>query len=224
MTQPEVRARPTRGRPAFATGQVGARSRVETVRDAHGGDVGTLDALLPKHRSYVFGIALRLLRDPVDAADAVQDTFVRVLRSIDGFRAVDARFTTWLYRVTANVCLDLLRERRRRPPACSLPDDEDGRADEDSALVDQDRWWQPEARLELRETAADVRLALSRLGPSQRSVLALRYLGGLPECEVARALGLSINTVKSRAHRGRARMARMLAEPERRRSGRAERR
>src|SRR5205085_4531849 len=120
----------------------------------------------------------------------------------------ETRFTTWLYRLVTNICLDELRRRKGVFESLDTSwDAEDGRA---AALPDRDRWSQPEERLELRETSTDVRAALGQLAPMQRLALTLHYFGELQDREIGQVMGLPVNTVKSHIHRGRARMARLL--------------
>ena len=77
------------------------------------GDTGAFDELMSAHEDRVFGICLRMLRDRDEALDAVQDTFVNVLRKVDRYNA-KAAFSTWLYRVAVNTCYDHMRKAKRR--------------------------------------------------------------------------------------------------------------
>src|SRR5579864_3456292 len=146
------------------------------VQRAQAGDPAALSALVQSQQTYVYSIAMSLMHNPADAADMTQEAFVRLLRSLGTYRA-ETKFTTWLYRLVTNICLDGLRRRGR--PIESL-DESSGQAGDDrqtagERVADTDRWTQPEEELELRESAAEVRAALAQLPPAQRLALTLHY-------------------------------------------------
>ena len=86
----------------------------ELVRRFLLGETDAFERLVERHRQRVYNLCLRVLGDPEDAADAVQDTFLSVLTKLRQFRG-DAAFTTWMHRVAVNACYDLTRKRRRQP-------------------------------------------------------------------------------------------------------------
>jgi RNA polymerase sigma-70 factor, ECF subfamily len=185
------------------------------VQRAQAGDREALSALVQSQQTYVYSIAMSLMHNPADAADMTQEAFVRLLRSLGTYRA-ETKFTTWLYRLVTNICLDGLRRRGR--PVDSLDEPSSSQAGEDAQtagerLADTDRWTQPEQELELRESAAEVRDALVRLPPAQRLALTMHYFDELRYEDIAEAMGLPLNTVKSHIRRGKERLAVVLSKP-----------
>jgi RNA polymerase sigma-70 factor (ECF subfamily) len=153
------------------------------------------------------------MHNPADAADMTQEAFVRLLRSLGTYRA-ETKFTTWLYRLVTNICLDGLRRRGR--PVESL--DDTGSSNEDTQsvgerLADSDRWTQPEQELELRESATAVRAALNELPAAQRLALTLHYFEDMRYEDIAETMHLPLNTVKSHIRRGKERLAMVLSNP-----------
>src|ERR671939_121404 len=140
------------------------------VRRAQAGDREALSALVKSQQTYVYSIAMSLMHNPADAADMTQEAFIRLLRSLGTYRA-ETKFTTWLYRLVTNICLDGLRRRGRvvdsldEPSTLSSGDDT---LTPGERLADTDRWTQPEQEIELRESADEVRAALARLPTVQR--------------------------------------------------------
>jgi RNA polymerase sigma-70 factor (ECF subfamily) len=144
-----------------------------------------------------------------------QEAFIRLMRSLGTYRA-ETKFTTWLYRLVTNICLDGLRRRGR--PVESLDEPSSTTAGDDAQtsgerLADTDRWTQPEQEVELRESAAEVREALVRLPPAQRLALTLHYFQDLRYEDIAEVMGLPLNTVKSHIRRGKERLAVVLSNP-----------
>jgi RNA polymerase sigma-70 factor, ECF subfamily len=185
------------------------------VRRAQAGDREALSALVESQQTYVYSIAMSLMHNPADAADMTQEAFVRLLRSLGTYRA-ETKFTTWLYRLVTNICLDGLR-RRGRPvasldePAGTLSGDDAQTAGE--RLADSDRWTQPEEEVTLRESAAEVRQALVKLPTAQRLALTLYYFEDMRYEDIAETMGLPLNTVKSHIRRGKERLALALTSP-----------
>ena len=183
------------------------------VRRAQAGDREALAELVQSQQTYVYSIAMSLMHNPADAADMTQDAFIRLMRSLGTYRA-ETKFTTWLYRLVTNICLDGLR-RRGRPvesldePAGNLSSDDRQTAGE--RLADSDRWTQPEEELTLRESAAEVRQALADLPTAQRLALTLYYFDDMRYEDIAEAMGLPLNTVKSHIRRGKERLALALS-------------
>ena len=180
------------------------RSDAELLALHAKGDRAAFGVLVARHRDRAWAVALRTLGDPSDAADAVQEAFVKAYRTAGSFRG-DAQFSTWLHRIVVNACLDLLRRSRSRPTA---PLDE--RA---ATVADPD---DPMGRTELGH---DVVSALARIGPDQRVAIVLVDLEGYSVEEAAAILGVPTGTVKSRCHRGRVQLAVLLGHL---RPGRAE--
>ena len=183
------------------------------VQQAQAGDRDALAALIASQQTYVYSIAMSLMHNPADAADMTQESFIRLLRSLGTYRG-ETKFTTWLYRLVTNICLDGLRRRGR--PVESL--DEPVSAEEDSPttrdrLADSDRWTQPEQELELRESASEVRQALEALPPAQRLALTLHYFDDMRYEDIAETMNVPLNTVKSHIRRGKERLALALSEP-----------
>ena len=185
------------------------------VQRAQAGDRDALSALVQSQQTYVYSIAMSLMHNPADAADMTQEAFIRLMRSLGTYRA-ETKFTTWLYRLVTNICLDGLR-RRGRPiesldqPSSSAAGDAAPSAGE--RLADTDRWTQPEQEVQIRESATEVRDALGQLPPAQRLALTLHYFDDLRYEDIADVMGLPLNTVKSHIRRGKERLALTLSQP-----------
>lgn len=175
----------------------------DLVRRAVAGDRPAFADLVRRHEARVYNIALRMLGRPEDARDAAQDTFVTVFRKLDRFRGESA-FTTWLYRVASNACYDALRRRRRDP----IPVDEIHPA---SGPVVPDP-------ADIVTAGSEVREALAQVPADFRLVLILHDGYDLPFEDIAAIAGIPVGTAKSRLHRGRVALGRLLGsdagEPE----------
>ena len=175
---------------------VGERSDAELLRAHAGGDPDAFDILVRRHRDRLWAVALRTVRDPDEAADALQDALISAYRAAGSFRAESA-VTTWLHRIVVNACLDRIRRKQARPTV-ALPEEGPGEPSE------------PRDRIAERDTAIVVEDALGRLGIEQRTAITLVDIEGYSVAEAAKMLGVAEGTVKSRCARGRARLAVVL--------------
>ena len=177
----------------------------EIIRSVLRGNVNDFEKLVTAYEKNVYNIALRMVGDPDDAADMTQETFIKAYRALSGFRG-DSKFSSWLYRIASNVCLDFLRSRSRHPQVSLSTVDEDGQAPVE--LPDMSR--NPEEQLMKKLSMEAVRRGLEQLPEQQRQILVLRELGGLSYAELAQTLGLEEGTVKSRIFRARKRLCAIL--------------
>jgi RNA polymerase sigma-70 factor, ECF subfamily len=185
------------------------------VQRAQAGDREALSELVQSQQTYVYSIAMSLMHNPADAADMTQEAFVRLMRSLGTYRG-ETKFTTWLYRLVTNICLDGLRRRGRPIESLDAPASASAGDDAQTAgerLADSDRWTQPEEEISLRESADEVRAAIDALPPAQRLALTLHYFEDQRYEDVAETMGLPLNTVKSHIRRGKERLALMLSDP-----------
>lgn len=168
------------------------------IRRAQEGDADAFRALVEAYERRAWRVARNMVPSDEDARDLAQEAFLRVFRSLDRFD-FEHDFTTWLYRIVTNLCIDHLRKRR---PAMSTAGTG---ADEDQAELDlaDPSDPQPSDGMEAEETAREVRAVLSSLAPHFQSVLVLRELEGLPCTEIADIVGATHVTVRWRLHRGR---------------------
>jgi RNA polymerase sigma-70 factor, ECF subfamily len=179
----------------------------ELVRAVQRGEPGAMEALIRATYAAVYGLCRRLLGDPADAADATQEVYVRVVRSVLGYRA-EAAFGTWLHRITVNVCATMLRRRgdaRARgqvagATAFAAPDSPDD-------LVSGD---DTEGRVAERDQARTVAAAIAGLPDDARAVVVLRDVQGLSTRQTAAVLGISEAAVKVRLHRAHARLRTLM--------------
>ena len=165
-----------------------------------------MEVLLRRHQLRVFRICRRLCPSEPDALDATQHALVTIARRIDRFDG-RAAFTTWLYRVTTNACLDELRRHRRQAPVL---DPVEVRADERADGGGQGRHADPADLVADRMAIDD---ALAALTPEFRAAVVLRDVGGLEYAEIAEVLEVPVGTVRSRIARGRAQLADLLGRP-----------
>jgi RNA polymerase sigma-70 factor (ECF subfamily) len=160
------------------------------------GDPHAFAELVRRHRDRMWAVALRTLRDPEEAADALQDAFISAFRAAASFRA-ESQVTTWLHRIVVNACLDRVRRRQARPTV-PLPETGPGEpAADGDAMAD-------------RETRLVVGEALAALPEEQRVPIVLVDVEGYSVADTARMLGIAEGTVKSRCARGRAKLAKSL--------------
>lgn len=177
----------------------------EIIRSVLRGNVNDFEKLVTAYEKNVYNIALRMVGDPDDAADMTQETFIKAYRSLSSFRG-DSKFSSWLYRIASNVCLDFLRSRSRHPQVSLSTVDEDDRATFELPDMRQN----PEEQLMKKLGMEAVRRGLEQLPEQQRQILVLRELGGLSYAELAQTLGLEEGTVKSRIFRARKRLCALL--------------
>ena len=177
----------------------------EIIRSVLRGNVNDFEKLVTAYEKNVYNIALRMVGDPDDAADMTQETFIKAYRALSGFRG-DSKFSSWLYRIASNVCLDFLRSRSRHPQVSLSTVDEDDRATFELPDMRQN----PEEQLMKKLGMEAVRRGLEQLPEQQRQILVLRELGGLSYAALAQTLGLEEGTVKSRIFRARKRLCALL--------------
>ena len=167
------------------------------IQAAKAGDTAAFESLVRLYEKRVFALALRMCGNREDAAEAAQEAFLAAWQGLAFFRG-ESSFSTWLYRLASNACVDLLRREGRHRAAAgpSLDDEEVGIDVPDRALSPQDE----AERRELREA---VDRGLSALTPEHRQVLVLREMHQLSYEEIAQTLDVDVGTVKSRINRAR---------------------
>ena len=177
---------------------------VQLIKKAQHGDRDAFAQLLERYEKQVYHQVLRMVSSPEDAADMTQEAFLKVWQGLPSFQG-DSSFSTWLYRLTNNVCIDFLRREKKRRGDASLDDEERDLA---SALADPAPT--PEQKLEQQELHKAVAEGLDRLSEEHRQVLVLREINGLSYEEIGRVLDLTPGTVKSRIARARLTLANFL--------------
>lgn len=180
-------------------------SELELVRKAAAGDRDAFEAIVLANEKPLYNLALRTLRQPEDAADAVQETFLKAYTGLSSFRG-DSKLSVWLYRIMSNVCVDALR-RRRETLSLSVEDGE-GTATE---LELPDERFDPARIAEQNDLRDRVREAVERLPEDFRRPLLLREFGELSYEEIAGVLDLPAATVKTRIFRARKKLCALLA-------------
>lgn len=174
------------------------------IHAAREGDQNAFAELVRLYEKKVFALTLRMCKNPEDAAEAAQETFLAAWQGLPNFRG-DAAFSTWLYRLASNACVDLLRREGRHRDAAgpSFNDDEVNLEVPDTAAS-------PHDLAERAELRAQVEAGLAALSPEHREVLVLREIHQLSYDEISRILNLDTGTVKSRISRGRRQLRNFL--------------
>ena len=181
----------------------GAARRDARVAAARAGDRKAFEALLAEARPRALCVAMKVLHNPDDAEDAVQDGFLKAWRNLGRFEG-RAAFTTWIHRIVMNSSLDLLRRQSCRP----------GVSAEDASLrperSDESSSETPERELQRTELRLIVAAALAELTPAHREAVALRELEEYSYEEIAETAACPIGTVMSRLHHARRKLAEEL--------------
>lgn len=162
------------------------------------------DDLSPKlgdrERAYVFAIAMKYVKDEVEAEDVAQEALLTAHRHRDSFRG-DSRYATWLYRVAVTAALMHLRKRRRRSAEILAPAP---CGEADAGLLElRDPSAGPDERARAREHLREVARTVDDLGSKYRNIFWMRFRDGYTEPQIAERLGLPLTTVKTRSFRAR---------------------
>jgi RNA polymerase sigma-70 factor (ECF subfamily) len=170
------------------------------VDRCRGGDLTAFEELYRAHAGKLFSVACRMVGNPTDAEDLLQEIFLSAHRKLDGFRGESA-LGTWLYRLATNHCLDYLRSRAARTNQLTDElDDEPGRYEPGRAGL-----------AEQAVTKMDLERALAQLPEGCRAAFLLHDVQGLEHKEVAQALGIAEGTSKSQVHKARLRLRSLLS-------------
>lgn len=171
------------------------------------GEIAAFESLMTAYENRIYSLALRSTGSEQDAADITQEVFLRAWKNLDSFRG-DSSLSTWLYRVTSNLCVDFARKKAAEGMPTSIDDEESPAVD----LADPSRMAQPEAAAENSELREELQFALAQLSEEHRRVVLLRDVAGMTYTDIARTLGLEEGTVKSRLARARASLRKILLE------------
>ena len=176
------------------------------IRRAQRGDADAFEQLLLEHQKNVYNLCYRMAGNPDDAMDLSQETFLRAWRCLDQYQFASA-FSTWLYRLCSNICIDFLRRRRRQQTVPLTFEDADG---EEQTYAVPDAQPLPEEQVELKLTRETLAAAMAQLLPEHRAVLQLRVVNEMSYEQIADALDIQIGTVKSRLSRARNQLKKIL--------------
>lgn len=164
-------------------------------------DEGALAALYDRYGRVAYGLALRIVRDPALAEDAVQEAFLTVWRTAASFRSDRSKPSAWILTLVHRRAVDVVRREERRRAA---PLETAGEPDAHGLATDEE--------IELSDRRRIVQEALRRLPDEQREALELAYYGGLTQSELAERLSVPLGTIKSRMFTGLGRLRDLLAE------------
>ena len=179
------------------------RQEQNWIAAAQTGDQDAFEQLVRLYEKRVYALTSRMCRNPADAEEAAQEAFLAAWQGLPFFRG-DASFSTWLYRLASNACVDVLRREVRHQAAASLDD-------EDAAIDLPDGSLSPHDEAERAELRQHIENGLAALPPDYRQVLILREMHQR-SYEIADILSLDLGTVKSRINRGRKRLRKILLE------------
>ncbi len=171
------------------------------IKNAQAGDASAFAALVNLHGTLVYNLALRTLNDPQEAEDVAQATFVRAWQALPRFRT-ESRLSTWLYRITTNLCYNRLPQMKRELAALD-PDTDidlpDNRQDVEDVLLSA-------------EMIEMVQTAVNQLPESYRLLITLRHMQGLSYAEITAVTNMPLGTVKTGIFRARRQLREMLTQ------------
>ncbi len=183
-----------------------AWTEAEAIRRAQAGDSAAFDFLYQLHGRRVYALCLRMVNNPADAEDLMQEAFLQLFRKIGTFRGESA-FSTWLHRMTVNVVL--MRLRKKSLPTDSLEENLDPDAENSSPKRDVGA---PDLRLSGAVDRVNLERSIEQLPPGYRTVFVLHDVQGYEHNEIADIMGCSVGNSKSQLHKARTRLRELLQE------------
>lgn len=169
------------------------------------GDEKAFEEFIKENQAKVYRVALSMVRNPQDAEDIAQETFVKVYMSLSSF-AGRSEITTWVYRIAYNLSIDFLKKHGKRAKITKTLDDPD-----DTELLElSDDSFLPEDAFEKKEVKKDIYDALQSLPDEQRELIELKDIHGFSYEEIAEMLSIKEGTLKSRLNRGRLALKKIL--------------
>lgn len=172
------------------------------------GDNDAFGILVERYQTKIYNLALRMCGNEDDAFDLAQESFLRAWRNLGSFQ-FESAFSTWLFRLCSNICLDFLRAKKRRAAVSLTMTDDEG---EENQLEVPDPGKTPEEAVFAAEDRELLTRALNELPADQREILTLRAIDDLSYSEIARILNLQEGTVKSRLSRARTALRKKLLQ------------
>jgi RNA polymerase sigma-70 factor (ECF subfamily) len=201
-----ARTRPSDPSVSLSSQQPKPLTEGEAIRLAQAGDAAAFEFLYELHGRRVYALCLRMVGNPSDAEDLMQEAFLQLFRKIGTFRGESA-FSTWLHRMTVNVVL--MRLRKKSLPVASLdeatePDEEAGGPRKDIGA--------PDLRLSGAVDRVNLERSIDRLPPGYRTVFVLHDVQGYEHNEIAGIMGCSVGNSKSQLHKARTKLRDLLQE------------
>lgn len=181
----------------------------EWIKQCKQGDTEAFSKLILPYEKKMLNFAFRILRDPQEAEDAVQDALLKAYRKIDSFTG-DGAFSTWLFTILNHICLDIIRKKKRHGEHKHVSLHQESR-DEDSFEVQiEDTAPGPDEVFRRKKAMEAVSEAIGELSEEHRIMIVLRDVQGMDYDEIVRITGLSPGTVKSRINRARLALRKIL--------------
>lgn len=169
------------------------------------GDRQAFNVLIEMYQSKVIHFAYSMLSDYEDACDASQEAFIKIYKSLGAFRG-DSKFSTWVYRITKNVCTDYLRKKKGKIVSIDEEKDDEPKLE----IIDTSK--NPENISIQNETTKIVRDALKQLDESSRTIITMFDIEGASYDEISKIMDIPMGTVKSRLNRARDKLRKILSE------------
>lgn len=183
--------------------------KAEIKGHKNGNSVPEFRRIVEAYRQRVFNTAYGIVQNTDDAKDITQDVFLKVFGKMNTFKG-DASFSTWIYRITVNTCIDMLRKRKSGAHVTLL----EGLNYDNQIPVNYTTGHHPDSPFEATyqtEIRKKIKEAFMKLSPDHRSALVLREIEGLSYMEIADTMACSVGTVMSRLHYARKKMQKLLA-------------
>jgi RNA polymerase sigma-70 factor (ECF subfamily) len=185
-------------------------SDVYLVERALDGDIAGFEKLVTRYQNKIMGYVGRMTNgDREEAEDITQEAFIKAYRNLDSFRG-QASFSTWLYKIATNLCIDRARTKKRRPQQAYSLDEPFDKEDESGGREIADSRFEPSKGVERDELRSLVRETVAEMPEKQRQVLIMCDLQGMSYEEISANLDIPLGTVKSRIFHARADLARRL--------------
>ena len=179
------------------------------VERALDNDLAAFEQLVTRYQTKIVAYATRMLNDQDEGEDVAQEVFIKAYRSLESFRGASS-FSTWLYRIATNLCIDRVRKKKRSPQQAYSLDEPLDKEEERGGRDVPDLSAEPSRNVEREELRVQVRAKLAEMPEKLRAVLLMCDIQGMAYEDIARSLECPVGTVKSRLFHARADLARRL--------------
>ena len=181
------------------------------IKEAKQGNQEAFEKLITAYERIVYNIAYRMFNNEEDAKDMAQEVFIKVYRNLDKFDE-EAKFSTWLHRITVNTCIDEIRKRKGKETSSinELMELDDGEVGKQYASDEAT----PEEKVVSKEKIKDLESAIESLCEKHKTLIILRDIQGLSYEEITRITGSNLGTVKSRISRARLNLRNIIMKNE----------